>query len=285
MKNYKQILEAVNRGIKFALDDFDDQEEVQGQTNSKVSHEHGTKEYIDLIRDTIDFNLPSGNLWYKCNLGATNPTETATQPHEWWGDFYAWGETTPKDDYAEEKYKFVRLTYLKNTTMVEYTKYCHDIEDGYKGYTDNLTQLEPEDDAVHVKLGQNYWIPSKEDFEELFQYTTQEYKMNYCNIKDLNGVLFIGKNNNSKTMFVPYAGLRCAKTRWNPSGDMVIGFEAHLWTSSFDGNNTGKAISIVGKQYEFIKDNFRRGLSGSCEIDLDEHRFCGLPLRPVYKQN
>ena len=30
MKNYKQILEAVNRGIKFALDDFDDQEDIQG---------------------------------------------------------------------------------------------------------------------------------------------------------------------------------------------------------------------------------------------------------------
>ena len=30
MINYKQILEAVNRGIKFALDDFEDQEDIQG---------------------------------------------------------------------------------------------------------------------------------------------------------------------------------------------------------------------------------------------------------------
>ena len=29
MKNYKQILEAVNRGIQLALDDFDDEEQVQ----------------------------------------------------------------------------------------------------------------------------------------------------------------------------------------------------------------------------------------------------------------
>ena len=27
MKNYKQILEAINRGIQLALDDFDDEEE------------------------------------------------------------------------------------------------------------------------------------------------------------------------------------------------------------------------------------------------------------------
>jgi hypothetical protein len=38
MINYKQILEAVNRGIKFALDDFEDNEEIQGQTNSKVKY-------------------------------------------------------------------------------------------------------------------------------------------------------------------------------------------------------------------------------------------------------
>jgi len=48
MKNYKQILEAVNKGIKFALDDFEDNE-LQGQSNSKVSHAHGTKEWLDAM--------------------------------------------------------------------------------------------------------------------------------------------------------------------------------------------------------------------------------------------
>ena len=279
MKNYNKILEAVNRGIKFALDNFDDNEQIQGQTNSKVSHEYGTKEYIDLIKNTIDFELPSGNLWYKCNLGATNPTETATWPHEWWGDFYAWGETEPKPNYNEASYKFSILTYLKNATMIEYTKYCHNIQDGYKGYTNNLNQLEPEDDAVHIKLGKKYYIPTVEDFEELFKYTTQEYKRNYCKIKDLNGVLFIGKNDNNKTMFVPCAGLRCSTTAWNPKGESCVGFEAHLWTSTFEGFNTGRASSIEGKQHEFDAG------WGKCEICNDEHRFCGLPLRPVYKQN
>ena len=32
INNYKQILEAVNKGIRFALDDFDDNEEIQGLT-------------------------------------------------------------------------------------------------------------------------------------------------------------------------------------------------------------------------------------------------------------
>ena len=69
MKNYKQILEAINRGIKFALDDFEDQADIQGQVNSKVSHEHGTKEWLDLMNEVVDLGLPSGTLWCKYNLG------------------------------------------------------------------------------------------------------------------------------------------------------------------------------------------------------------------------
>ena len=40
-----KILEAVNRGIKFALDDFEDNE-LQGQTNSKVNNTSNIKEYV-----------------------------------------------------------------------------------------------------------------------------------------------------------------------------------------------------------------------------------------------
>ena len=47
MKNYKQILEAVNRGIKFALDDFEDQDDIQGQANNKVNNTSNIKEYLE----------------------------------------------------------------------------------------------------------------------------------------------------------------------------------------------------------------------------------------------
>ena len=48
MKNYNKILEAVNRGIKFALDDFDDQE-LQGQVNTKVNNTSNIKEYVSWL--------------------------------------------------------------------------------------------------------------------------------------------------------------------------------------------------------------------------------------------
>ena len=47
MINYKQILEAVNRGIQLALDDFDDEEQVQNIKSKQVQNRDYTKEYLD----------------------------------------------------------------------------------------------------------------------------------------------------------------------------------------------------------------------------------------------
>ena len=47
MKNYNKILEAVNRGIQLALDDFEDEEQVQNIKSKQVNHRDYTKEYLD----------------------------------------------------------------------------------------------------------------------------------------------------------------------------------------------------------------------------------------------
>ena len=39
----------------------------------------------------VDLGLPSGILWATCNLGADTPED--------FGDYYAWGETAPKEHY------------------------------------------------------------------------------------------------------------------------------------------------------------------------------------------
>ena len=49
MKNYNKILEAVNRGIKLALDDFDDEEQVQNVKTKQVQNRDYTKEYLDFL--------------------------------------------------------------------------------------------------------------------------------------------------------------------------------------------------------------------------------------------
>lgn len=42
-------LDAINSRVCFALDDFEDNEEIQGQTNSNVKYKGGMKEYVELV--------------------------------------------------------------------------------------------------------------------------------------------------------------------------------------------------------------------------------------------
>ena len=248
MKSYKQILEAVNRGIQLALDDFDDEEQVQNVKSKQVQNRDYTKEYLDLMRNTVDFNLPSGNLWYKYNLDV-NPNQLST-PEDWYGGYYAWGELEPKDNYSTVNYKFNRVIYDNMHTIIQLTKYCHDPADGYKGYSDNLTQLEPEDDVVHMKLGLNYYIPTANDFIELFNNTTFTLRKHFKGIKGLNGLEFIGKDEINQRIFIPFAGLKCKKSNLNPVGESCVGFEMHLWSSTFENCMTNKAISAIARQYQ-----------------------------------
>ena len=186
MKNYKQILEAVNRGIQLALDDFDD-DEVQNIKSKQVQNRDYTKEYLDLMKIAVDLGLPSGTLWCKYNLGAT----CENTPESWYGDYYAWGELTPnKDQWNEASYKFTGK-------MKKYNNY------------DNLFNLLPEDDAAYqFKKCHNYkfHIPIKDQCEELIQYSTvSEYQENYNNVIGLNGYILTSNINNNK-IFIPMAG-------------------------------------------------------------------------------
>ena len=97
----------------------------------------------------VDLGLPSGLLWATCNVGANNPQD--------YGDYFAWGETTPKDFYSWSNYKYCR-------GYEQLTKYCTMSDYGYNGYTDNLTTLLPEDDAATVNWGDGWRMPTKEEF-------------------------------------------------------------------------------------------------------------------------
>ena len=176
--NYKQILKAVNRGIKFALDDFEDNE-IQGQVNSKVSHQGGTKEWLDLMKEVVDLGLPSGTLWCKYNLDV-DPNKLS-KAKNWYGKYYAWGET------ETSKPCISNLTKYKNE--------------------ENLTELLPEDDAAYSNMhigNYKFHIPTKEQCEELIDYTNGHWEKNYQNIEGLNGWLVKGKNGNE--LFLPAAG-------------------------------------------------------------------------------
>ena len=107
----------------------------------------GTEKIIP--KDFVDLGLPSGLLWAKCNIGAATESET--------GGYFSWGETAPKTDFGYGKYKF-----WNGSTFTKYN------------WSDNLMELQPEDDAAFVNLGPWCHIPTKAEWEELIEKCTWE---------------------------------------------------------------------------------------------------------------
>ena len=132
----------------------------------------------------VDLGLPSGNLWATCNLGASAP--------EAYGDYYAWGEVEPKQEYTNSNHKW----YKEGAPSLGFTKYNNE---------DGKLSLEDEDDAVIQKLGNGWRTPTLADFREL---TNQKYTT--IEKTTLNGVAGyqITSKRNKKSIFIPFAGFR-----------------------------------------------------------------------------
>ena len=134
----------------------------------------------------VDLGLPSGTLWATCNVGATTPEEC--------GEYFAWGETEPKDNYDLSNYKWCNGS---ENTM---TKYCTKSSYGYNGFVDNKTELDPEDDAAYVNWGPSWRMPTSEQLQEMVDNCTWTWTTQ----NGVDGQLVTGPNGN--TMFLPAAG-------------------------------------------------------------------------------
>ena len=99
--------------------------------------------------------------WATCNIGATYP--------EYPGDKFQWGSITYN---YNDGWLYNRFS--KNNNLAQLTKYCTNSSYGYEGFADNLTVLQPEDDAAHVKWGGEWRMPTKDDMQELIDNCTWE---------------------------------------------------------------------------------------------------------------
>ena len=143
------------------------------------------------VHEYVDLGLPSGTLWATTNVGAESPED--------YGDYFAWGETKPKEDYDWFTYEYCEGFF--NTLR----KYCLQSDYGYRGFTDGKPELFPEDDAATENWGNEWQMPYQEQLEELFNdsYTTTEWTKQ-------NGIYGrkITSKTNGKTIFLPAAGYR-----------------------------------------------------------------------------
>lgn len=174
----------------------------------------GKHEYVDLGLSVK---------WATCNVGAGKPEE--------YGDYYAWGETEPKDFYFWDTYKYCDGTY---NSLTKYTDSAY----GKDGFSDNKSVLDPEDDVAHVKWGGNWRIPTKEELEELRTKCT-------WTSTTLNGVKGYSVTSNvdgytDRSIFLPATGMRIRQ--WTENTDTI----GRFWGNSI----------VTGDDYDAVYLDF-----------------------------
>ena len=190
----------------------------------------------------VDLGLPSGTLWATCNVGATTP--------EGYGDYFAWGETQTKSTYNWSTYRYCNGSYY---TL---TKYCNNSDYGYNGFTDNLTILQPGDDAATANWGNGWCMPTRAQWEELYQNTTNSWATQ----NGVNGRVFTAANGNS--LFLPAAGYR-----WDSELDYA-GSHGYYWSRSLNTGYPSRAWNFI-----FYSDD--------CGMYSYGYRDRGFSVRPV----
>lgn len=138
--------------------------------------------------DYVDLGLPSGTLWATCNVGAEVP--------EGYGNYFAWGETEPKTVYDWTTYKYC------NGDSDQLTKYCQEASYGFDGYTDDLYDLQPSDDAATVNWGEGWRMPSASEGDELLS----QCELKRDTVNGVPGLRIVGTNGN--TIFLPSGGAK-----------------------------------------------------------------------------
>ena len=190
----------------------------------------------------VNLDLPSGIKWASCNVGAEKPED--------YGDYYAWGETTSKENCSWETYKYA------NGTMTSLTKYCNKENYGSSSYTDSKTTLDPEDDTATANWGEEWRMPTDADWTELrenciWRQTTRN---------GVNGYQVTSKTNGN-SIFLPAAGSRYG-------ADLsYAGSYGYYWSSSLNENFPPNTWYVY-----FYPDTVYRGSST---------RSTGRSVRPV----
>ena len=194
--------------------------------------------------DYVDLGLPSGTLWATCNIGASKPED--------YGDYHAWGETKPQTSniYNWSSYKYA------NGASDKLTKYCDNSYYGKNGFTDNLTTLQSGDDPATSNWGTGWQTPSKDQWKELLDNTTNTWTTQ----NGVKGKLFTSKKNGQR-LFLPAAGYR-----WGSELDDA-GSGGDYWSRSLNTDNPNYAWYL----YFF---------SGDCRMYY-RYRSNGFSVRPV----
>ena len=240
---------------------------VSNRIKKKEENINEDTEYIPVRRKTITpCIVPSGTIngheyvdlglsvkWATCNVGANTPSD--------YGDYFSWGETSPKSKYTEEN----STTYNKimSDTPVDIPivrkKWWQSIFGESKIDISKIDQRnisgDSRYDVARAKWGGTWRLPTVEEIDELVNICEHRWTT-YSGHK---GYIIIGPNGNS--IFLTAAGCRYGSSLGS------VGKYGHYWSSSPYESDTQFAYGL-----HFSSVNFGR---------LWFRRYIGRTVRPV----
>ena len=190
------------------------------------------------VHEYVDLGLSVK--WATCNVGASKPEE--------YGDYFAWGETEPKEVYDWSTYKYC------NGSDNSLTKYNNNSN---WGTVDNKTQLELTDDVARANWGGSWRMPTDAELTELRKQCTWTWTTQ----NGVNGYKVTSKSNGN-SIFLPAAGYRDGSPLYE------AGRYSCYWSSSL-----GSLLPSLAYVLSFNSDSVSSG--------GESGRFYGLSVRPV----
>lgn len=148
------------------------------------------------IPEFVDLDLPSGNKWMKCNIGAKKETD--------YGLYFQFGDTV---GYSAEDMK-ARATWKNcpgnggKSTASSTDLYAWES----KYIDDDIDYLKPCVDAAYVHTNGVARMPTYNDCIELIDSIDSEFVTNF-NGSNINGFKCMSKKDHSKYIFLPASGI------------------------------------------------------------------------------
>ena len=162
--------------------------------------------------DYVDLGLPSKLKWATYNVGASFPEEC--------GNYYAWGEVTPKTEYTQ-------------SNSETYGMLMNDISGN------------PQYDAAAANWGGGWRMPTNTEMQELIDYCTWEWTTQ----NGVNGYKAKSKTNDN-SIFIPAKGYRQGSETY----DIGTGY---YWNSIPKDDNAGSYYMYFGSRVPHVSSGNR----------------------------
>lgn len=195
----------------------------------------------------VDLDLPSGTLWATTNVGAANPLT--------YGEYYAWGETKPKDYYEESNYAYYK------DGKYQTIGYKDKNSDGSSCYSISGTEY----DAATANYMSYASTPTQPQCLELVKNCT----WTHVTINGVGAIKFTSKVHPNRYILLPDAGRYSADSHETNYG-------AYMTATGYEGYYSYQTN-------DFWTPNYSGG--PQCGTGNKNNKYYGMTIRPVLRKN